>query len=947
MFQRRALLCALVLLMLTSIAVAEEAIKDRVVCYTTWDSTYFYLAFKVDSPDVQATQTKPNTDLAGDDTVEFYIETDNKLSQKISPACFSMTVSAAGGSRFKAGNDKGVLAATPAYTFKYGTVTQGTRNNADDIDMGYSVEMAIPWTLLNTKPPSLGDMMSFNVIVRRHGDKAGSFVSLSPRVKNEEDAVIPANWVKVVYAAHTFGVATMSVEKILSAKYVVHSPLIDGVVNDREWYQNTSFSIDLPMPPGFVYEAKFPVQRMVFAKYLYWYQADARKPVPVAHIKKTDGSLDMADTPVKGIGPWFSYDRAQWHKDELSSMITSGINVALPDYLGAGHDSFGYADKGLDCMVAALEELRKENKPYPMVGLYLDASLLGNQDMYSAIKSFFDRVPPEFRAYAPAAKPNAGKPGAIIYVAKAKSLDAWTPAILTACSDRFQKDFGCPLIWVGDSSLAQANAGFDAIVGSAASRISAEAVTSDDSYDTQWTAVLEKNPLWVICDAWNDFTSGKCICATSKLGTRRVDSTKAHVKRFLVSRDYSARILRFDVPEVIPPKQIVQAEVTIRNAGNSTWRSADGYALGYRWYRNGRFYGESKVRRPLTDDVAPGDTVTVNIGIATLTAANTILPEGPCELRLELIRLSDNKWFSALGDLPLMVPITIGQPAEFDASILSCSTPNMAAIGGTYPAIVRVRNDGTQTWRADATKLDCKLFKIARDNADASATEAPISALRATLKKNCKPGEIAEFQMEFVVAPGSKKSLDVSKPDDASCYRLKFDLVNGSKQLSEAGVALCSRAIDLSSTDYGPRIVDCDIARNLTIGQSVEVKVVFRNTGTVPWDKKQTKIGYRWYLEDGTELNENGIMTPVKTTVQPGWPVVTQAKVQAPMAEGKYTLVWDVMIGDKWLSTGSLSRGGDILSIPVEVTKEPIAPVVTPQVPQALPPTSITKDTTQ
>lgn len=919
---RRALLCAFALLVIASAAMAQETIKDKVTCFTTWDDTYFYLAFKVDSPDVQATHSKPNTDLTGDDRVEFYIETDNKHSMTPTPACFSMAVSAVGGSQFRVGSDKGSFDATPAYIFKYGAVTQGTPNNPDDIDMGYSIEMAVPWALLKKRAPSLGDMMSFNVVLRRHGDKSDSFVSLSPRVRSEADAVIPAKWVNVVFAAHTFGVATTSVEKVLSAKYVVRSPLIDGVVNDREWHQNTSFAMDLPMPPGFVYEAKFPVQRTVLAKYLYWYQADSRKQVPVAHAKPAE----LADIPAKGIGPWFSYDRTQWHKEELAGMVAAGIGVALPDYLGAASNGAGLADKGLDCMVAALEELRKEGKPYPMVGLYLDASRLGDvtreQTVYAAIKSFFDRVPVEFRAYAPAAKPNAGKPGAIVLVAGAKSAGAWTPALLTACSERFRNDFGCPLVWVGDSGFAGSTGAFDAVDGSDASRISIGSVTCDDTSEAQWNDVLAKNPLWVYCDAWNDFSAGKCVCATGKLGTRRLDATKAHIKRFLVSRDYSARFLRFDVPKVISPKQIAQADVTIRNSGNSTWRVADGYALGYRWYRDGRYYGESKVRRPLAVDVPPGDTINVNVGIATITAAGNAMPEGPCELRLELVRLSDNKWFSALGDLPLMLPITIGQPTELDATYLTCSAPNMVAAGGAYPATIRVRNDGTQLWRADATKLECKLVKAPRGASDAPATETPIGALTSKLKKDCKPGEIAEFQMDLVLAATGKKTLELPNPEDPWGYKLRFDVMSGSKRLSEAGARVCERAIGVYGEDYGPRIVDSDVPAMLAPGESVEAKVVLRNTGTQPWDAKRTKIGYHWYLADGTEWDWGGIATPTKAALQPGWPLVVKANVQAPKAEGKFILVWDVMIGDKWLSVDPLSRGGDILPVQIEVVKQ-------------------------
>ncbi len=132
----------------------------------------------------------------------------------------------------------------------------------------------------------------------------------------------------------------------------MRSPLIDGVVNDREWHQNTSFAMDLPMPPGFVYEAKYPVQRMVLAKYLYWYQADPRKDLPVAHITRPDGSSNLVELPDRGIGPWFSADRVQWHKDELAAMANTGFSVVLPDYLGAATVSPGFADKGLDCMVS-------------------------------------------------------------------------------------------------------------------------------------------------------------------------------------------------------------------------------------------------------------------------------------------------------------------------------------------------------------------------------------------------------------------------------------------------------------------------------------------------------------------------------------------------------------------------------------------------------------------
>ena len=64
----------------------------------------------------------------------------------------------------------------------------------------------------------------------------------------------------------------------------------------------------------------------------------------------------------------------------------------------------------------------------------------------------------------------------------------------------------------------------------------------------------------------------------------------------------------------------------------------------------------------------------------------------------------------------------------------------------------------------------------------------------------------------------------------------------------------------------------------------------------------------------------DGHTTPIKTNIQPGWPVVTTTSVKAPDYPGQYVLVWDLMIDDKWLSTETISHGGDILPVFVEVT---------------------------
>ncbi|MCL5102556.1 MAG: hypothetical protein M1133_00385 [Armatimonadetes bacterium] len=948
----------LLVTMAASIAPAQEVAKDQVRCFSTWDENYFYLAFKVDCPDVRATHSKPNESVDGDDSITVYIETDGKRAEKASPSCFSMTISPAGGAQFRAGTGDGKLEPATVWTFKYGANVQGTINNGDDIDMGYTVEMAIPWDIMNMTRPGIGDQISYNMVVRRHGKEEGGFVSLSPLVKTESDLLCPAKWSKLVFAAYSFGVATTGPDKILSAKYIARPPLINGVIGDKEWHSNTSLAIDIPLPPGVVYEAKFPPQRMVFTPYCYNYQADRRKAAEPIVLTAMDTGL-FGDHPIKNVGPWFSYDRTQWHKEELSAMSAAGIDVVLPVFSANSN----YGAKGLDCMVNALAELRAEGKPFPMVGMFLPGNAVGldakadkdniKRAYYAQIKAFFSRVPDEYCALAPAAKPRAGQPGSIVFLVVRGHL--FDSAVRDFCNESFERDFGRPLVWVAmadttaldEHVVASVPKGpkpvdlFDGIAAFASSqgakcddtcriRIGCvgagfESVSGirsrmgGDTYRKDWDEALAKNPNWVFCDNWNDFRQGSDLCASRQYDRTYIDATKSGIARFTGNRDFRAQYLRYSVPKVIPTKQFAQAELEIRNAGNMPWRVSDGFAVGYRWYKSGRYYGESKVRRPLDRDVEPGETVTVNFGVATVNAQAAAMPDGAYELRIELIRLSDNKWFSVLGDQPLIVPLIVGPAPDWGVTYLAARTPVMAAAAQSYAVKVRVRNDGSQLWPKGVTKLACKLYKVASTQ-DGPAEEVPMRDCRALLAKDCKPGEIAEFTLDLDLTQPDKKPIESMKQGEPWGYQLRFDIFNGEKWLSEIGGRTLSRAIDVFDTDYGPRIVDCDLPKKLTAGQTSDVKIVIRNTGVQTWDRKRTKIGYHWYHLDGAEMAWDGILTPIKANIQPGISTVLTAKAKAPDYDGQYVLVWDIMIDDVWQSTQPLSRGGDILPVFVEVT---------------------------
>jgi hypothetical protein len=937
----------------------QDADKDQAICNTTWDDTYFYVAFKVDCPDVRGKQSSPNVDLSGDDYVSVFIETDNKRSTQATPQCFSMAVSAAGGSQFRAGTDNGVMEPLTVWKFKYGVTVQGTLNNSDDVDMGYSVELAIPWELMKMQPPKLGDAVSFNLIIRRHGATGGSFISLSPHVITENDVTNPSKWMNMLFVAYSFG-ARMPGDKMLSTKSIVRPPLINGQIQDREWAKNGAFAIDLPMEPGIVYEAKFPVRKLVFTRYLYSYQRDHRRAAPYSELAAGDGGLALQSFPSMNLGPWFSSDRVQWHKEELSDIALSGIDVVLPAYRGDKASRAAFADKGLDCMVSALQELRTEGKPFPLVAMVFESSALlaayGGQEpdlgsdevkrtVYGMIKSFYDRVPREFRAWTQTGKPDAGQIADIVFLSDSEALSQFDPGVLAYVRDRFLRDFGRPLVWIVPDRLKGKTPDCDGFWELGAGlglkyagdgRIRTATVApgfssasemrprmAGKAYEDDWSDAIAKDPHWVICDTWNGFEEGTEICATREYGRKYIDVTRANVLRFRGSKEFDVQYLSCEIPMVVAPKQFAKAELTIRNAGSSPWRVAEGFAVSYRWYKSGRFLGESKVRRPLDRDVGPGETITVQVGIATVNAQGDALPDGNCEARIDIMRLSDGKWLSALGAQSLIVPITVGRTPEWKATYLACGAPAMLESSRNYGVKLRVRNDGSQTWAKGQVKLSCRLYKVreyTHDDSGELMEEVPIKSIRVLLDKDCKPGDIAEFAFPLNLALAGGKPVPAWSPDLPWSYQIRFDLYNGSNWLSEVGSPTLSRSVAIFESDYGARIVDSSVPAKVTAGQSMDAKVVMRNNGVRTWDRKRASVGCHWYHLDGLEMVWDGPTTPLAANLQPGWPVVANAKLKAPEYDGQYVLVWDVFIDGQWTSTLPLARGGDILPVTVEVS---------------------------
>ena len=676
---------------------------DRVTCYTLWDDFFFYAAFEVQDPNVVSTNKTHMSNPWEDDCVEVFLETDHKQAPNRTPSTFQMAVSAGGGSSFVIGED-GRPKPKTIYTFKYAKRVQGTLNRPIDRDIGYIVELAIPWKEMGG-PPSPGRVMGFNVICRLKGENTG-FVSLSPDVMSEDDVHVPAKWGSMKFA-DTPTIIARENGTIVCRKVSRRPPLINGNLGPGEWVRDMRFQLTKPEPPAVRPGREFMIERLALTHYFYWYQGDERKEAPFGHVRYEDGSSALNDQPLEGAGPWFSFDRVQWHKDQLLEIRNAGIDVIIPVYWGSSANKGQFASKGLSCMVQALKELKADGRSYPLVGMFFDTSAMwvqyGNrpdlkadevkQTFYGMIKDFFLHVPDEFRAVVQTPADKGAYPAYVVVLYTASWFSDLDASFVEYCSKRFAEDFGGRrLIWVGSSDyrpkaavmdgysnygaglglqfddtgwidIAGVGAGYDdsAVCGRTTpirSRM------GGDTYRTDWDTLTAKSPDWVIVDGWNELHEGSDICASRQYGVSYVGLTKINMLRFNGMRPYDAKFLKHDTPSVMLPGSVYQVTLTIRNSGTKPWYPGfQGVFLACRWFKDGTLFSDTGTRLPLQDVILAGQVFQKTMGIRTVDQDGEPLPEGDYELRWEMVRSRD-EWFSGGGDMPLCVPVKIAGPAQ-------------------------------------------------------------------------------------------------------------------------------------------------------------------------------------------------------------------------------------------------------------------------------------------
>ena len=113
--------------------------------------------------------------------------------------------------------------------------------------------------------------------------------------------------------------------------------------------------------------------RIVGAYYFYWYCFETKEHI----INHEDGSDGLQDHPPTFDD--FCYKSVSWHKKQLKDMEDAGIDIALMVFWGAPSErdpksSLYWSYAGLGPLVEAREQLLKEGRNPPRIGLFYDTS---------------------------------------------------------------------------------------------------------------------------------------------------------------------------------------------------------------------------------------------------------------------------------------------------------------------------------------------------------------------------------------------------------------------------------------------------------------------------------------------------------------------------------------------------------------------------------------------
>ncbi len=298
--------------------------------------------------------------------------------------------------------------------------------------------------------------------------------------------------------------------------------------------------------------------KIVGTYFFYWYDSYSK-----SHLVDGDGTDALTTHPASLDD--FSYTSVRWFKQQLTDMAAAGIDVALMVFWGspaehAPDTGLHWSFAGLSKLVQARDELVREDRQPPRLGMFYDTSTLANNHwhyhadlttdfgrrfFYATVRDFYSCIPARHWAMMD------GKPIVLLYSpAFAKK---WDQSVLDFTKTEFPKEFAGRVPWIapqdawqlkGDGTcawggaLAFRNPGIGELgPGYDHSAVPGRKPLVRDReggkfYEESWRKFLRRPTNFVMIETWNEFHEGTDIAESREYGRQYIELTRKYADRF-------------------------------------------------------------------------------------------------------------------------------------------------------------------------------------------------------------------------------------------------------------------------------------------------------------------------------------------------------------------------------------------------------------------------------
>ena len=323
--------------------------------------------------------------------------------------------------------------------------------------------------------------------------------------------------------------------------------------------------------------------------------------------------------------------------------------------------------------------------------------------------------------------------------------------------------------------------------------------------------------------------------------------------------------------------------VRLRNSGTTTWTPAAGYRLASQNPANNTTWGGN--RAALTAAIAPGQIGEFNFNVVAPTTAGAYNFQWGMGL----------EGGAQFGDLSANVVVQVSGPPVDDAAFVSQNVPSTLAPGENSTAQIVLRNTGNTTWSPQ------NFFNLGSQN---PADNTTWGFARVELTNSVFPGQTLTITVPLVA------------PSTAGTYDFQWRMVH--EGVAWFGATTTNVAITVGTAPppltNNAAPVSQIVSAALTTGQTTNVTVVLRNTGTTPWTSAAGFALAAQNPANNTTWGTNRLA--LAASVAPGANATFTFPITAPAAVGTYNFQWRMTQGTTNFGTAT-TNVAVVVSAPV------------------------------